>query len=814
MKKKYFILIATFIIFGTFFSFIFLKSNHYQATQRYPSSTSGRVTPNFQYDYEDGNNGFILNVLNQAELNTIENEGYSFHQLLEGQGSASSNEELYNLNPYYRALVKSVGDLDLTDKDGQLPKDLTNAIGDIPELVKALRGTEDKGKRSSADPVGAYKIRQVSNNASHPYLVEREGDEPRHFDHRWLKSKFGHFKLIAVVNRIDKKDFDQSNESCGELRFIYRLSYKTQGVGSSMPFFLNTVYQYPSNKDCAEYAELWRGPQKNLSPSEMAQFLLRSGGPLDKSQIQFKQLEVNYQSLRFTSGYMKDFGGQAMYILKIFKMNNGTLSPIDLENTPDVLKVENSPQLFNQLIQFLAQEDNLQKLDQGTLVLPNFEEKFLSQKALSFSTLGRARTANKPYTKIFNNPTRMAELKKQITPEAYKNLKYIKTPEALIERLDNMTCMGCHQSGGTAGFHMLGQAADEYSHHFNKQELPLSAHAYSEISRRSAYLKALSSSQKVNSFRPHSNFPSAEWPETIGEENYVVPKFDSLKVRDLCVSNGAHFAGQPTCQSSGAPHYKTGCSQTVTNSKVGVVFGECVIHREGESKRLFSGHVCRKGAIVEASSGLNSKEYNFYSFMDKFSQSSEDVYPNFGDYSCGQPRGGTPLGRLSRRCSVDEEHFNAYDVLTPDGKSFSLKNLSSNFIPPEVCANRGGEGFDNCAASNGAGSCLEKIVRRDVLDTCYPGHFCREDFICQKIPNYHAIENKFYQRTSSAGQKHNQGDSSKINLAALKALHNNNIGFCTPTYFLFNMRVDGHPDPVSGKPWPLKMNPKAPLRGY
>jgi hypothetical protein len=780
--------------------------------ERTPASSVKRVTPKLLYTL--GSSEMIINVLRPNVLKKFEEEGYSFSELMDGQEFIKSNDQLYLKNKLYRDIVKSVGEVDLVTKEGQLPSDLSNHMGDIPELVKALRGVEDKGKRSEVDSVGGYKIRQVSNNASNPYLVEREGDEPRHFDHRWLKSKFGVLRLVAVVNRIDKRDFETLQDSCGEVRFIYRLGYQAGGVGSTMPFFLNVVYEYPVSNDCSDYAALWQGNAEMKDEASMAKVLLRTDGPLDKSLISFKQIELNYQSLRFTSGYMKDFGGQAMYILKIFKKEKENLVPVALENTPDVLKIQKDPKIFSEFLSFLSQEENLIKLDQGILVLPNFGESFLTNRALSFSTIGRARMANKPYTALFKD--KIQELKKILKPEVFKTLKYLKSPEAVIERLDNMTCMGCHQSGGTAGFHMLGFATSDLSHHFNKQELPLSAHAYSEVERRKSYLIAMINNQSANTFRPHSNFPTALWPKLSENEDYAIPQFEPLRVRDLCVVNGAHFSAQPSCETSGAPHYKVGCSQTVSNKNMGVLFGECVIHREGESKRLFSGHVCRKGEIVESKpSALKADDYNFYAFMDKFSQSKEDVYPDFGPYGCGQPRGGTPLGRLSRRCTIEEEHFSHFDSLTADGKTFSENNLAENFIPPEICANRGGEGFDNCAASNGAGSCLEKIVRRDVLDTCYPGHFCREDFICQKIPDYHLIDNKYYQRKAATGGKHNLGDSGKINQKALNSLReSNNVGFCTPTYFLFNMRVDGHPDPVTGKPWPLKTNAKAPLRGY
>jgi hypothetical protein len=106
-------------------------------------------------------------------------------------------------------------------------------------------------------------------------------------------------------------------------------------------------------------------------------------------------MEVNFQSLRFTSGYMHDFGGQAMYMQRIFRANGGRLEPVPLENTPDVQAVARNPALLRELVDFLKQGDHLVQLDNGTLVI-DFNPAFLAKLSVSWSTMGRARSANKP----------------------------------------------------------------------------------------------------------------------------------------------------------------------------------------------------------------------------------------------------------------------------------------------------------------------------------------------------------------------------------------------------------------------------------
>ena len=105
--------------------------------------------------------------------------------------------------------------------------------------------------------------------------------------------------------------------------------------------------------------------------------------------------------------------------------------------------------MLTRFVEWLNQGDHLARLDNGTLVI-DFDPSFLTKFSVSWSTLGRARTANKPYSRLFQGKQALLDT------IDISGLRYIRSREALIERLNNLTCMGCHQSGGTAGFHMLG----------------------------------------------------------------------------------------------------------------------------------------------------------------------------------------------------------------------------------------------------------------------------------------------------------------------------------------------------------------------
>ncbi|TIX35300.1 MAG: hypothetical protein E5V40_27150, partial [Mesorhizobium sp.] len=75
-----------------------------------------------------------------------------------------------------------------------------------------------------------------------------DGNVGRIMDMRWLKTDAARFRLVGVVNRLDRRDFVTLNgdKSCGEVRFIYRLAYSFRKNGkvlaSRLPFNFNAVY--------------------------------------------------------------------------------------------------------------------------------------------------------------------------------------------------------------------------------------------------------------------------------------------------------------------------------------------------------------------------------------------------------------------------------------------------------------------------------------------------------------------------------------------------------------------------------------------
>jgi hypothetical protein len=123
--------------------------------------------------------------------------------------------------------------------------------------------------------------------------------------------------------------------------------------------------------------------------------------------------------------------------------------------------------------------------------------------------------------------------------------------------------------------------------------------------------------------------------------------------------------------------------------------------------------------------------------LDKMVQPWTELGCGDGDpsYSCRMPGKGFPSGMCTTSC----EHIRE---------------------PREICAATAGDGFGDCISGGGAfDECLEKHQQAASRGRCNDQLSCRNDYICAKVPG-------------------------------------STDGACVPAYFLFQVRVDGHPVPA------------------
>lgn len=611
-----------------------------------------------------------LNALHPALLVALEEGGLSFGEILStamwGQpDKAESNAELYNASPWYRSVADHLAD----------------ALDDIASGGEYTYGAE-------------------------PYVK-------RLFNKGWLSSPDARFELIGVVNRLDRTDMYAGTPEapCGELRLLYRLAYARGGEGgiySRMPFVFNAVYEVMApdarlpeslaerHTACKRVAERWRMTDVNTAYDYVAWWRQRAD-VADVERLRFRQLEVNFQAVRLPSESKPELGGHAEYVMRVFApTGDDQLAPIALENTPDVERLKANPALKAELRDYLL--DHIVEIDSGLVQIP---ERFLARAVTSFTTHGLHRPANKRFSALFDAS--------DLAAADLSAAKHLRSPEALLMRLDDMTCAGCHQGRSVAGFHMLGLDRANLTHPLNALRLPGSPHFVEEEARRSAELDAMATGATPEVHRPLSFEPLSG----------VAP------VGAPCIpeeSMSQHLAEGWSCAA--------GLSCRVTmRSDADVPIGVCV----RPAAEPVAGDVCQRGDLVAHATDPRKDEMK--GRLKRF---------GCGGYACLPPVEGTPGGLCYAHCDTGSKPRNAH----------------------ELCAYNGGASFDTCAASGDWSGCILQSTRRGLRQACDESTPCRDDYICQRFYEFDDGGVRVPEETR---------------------------GYCVPNYFLYQLRLDGHP---------------------
>jgi hypothetical protein len=281
---------------------------------------------------------------------------------------------------------------------------------------------------------------------------------------------------------------------------VYRLAYRTAAMQSRLPMTVNVELRGDAPDaagSCADAAKRWQPPQPSMSDEALGRWLVSADGPLAPQRLapaRISQVTTNLQSVRWPSAVRPDLGGHAEYMLRAFRWNAEAkrFDVAPLENTPDVAKLKADAPLRKELQQWIQQPANLRALDEATLQIP---EKFLATEAISVAPRGLERLANQPFAQVFA----ASEW------QPVEGSRTLKSPQAVLRRLDDLACMGCHQSRAVAGFHLLGVDRRGASRTFttgNALAVPHSPHVQDELARRGTYVRASLSTARPDPFRP------------------------------------------------------------------------------------------------------------------------------------------------------------------------------------------------------------------------------------------------------------------------------------------------------------------------
>lgn len=573
----------------------------------------------------------------------------------------------------------------VTDPDALAP--IMAAGGDIGSLLTGARVDSNRAlanapRYRSIAKVLTRDVRAIERQDPKAGVGIR-GNVHRLFDWRWLTSSEARYDLIGLVYRIDRIP-TRTDGRCGDVHMIYRLSYTTtvsgESVTSRLPMtlvlFLPGIEQ--RDQSCAHAAHAWRAP-KSLTGRALGEWMVSDRGPLGGRALTTERVErvrVNMQSVRWPSAVRPDLGGHAEYVLRSFVPDGDAMTPRPLENTPDIKRLRKNKKLRGQLATWIG--DNLDAIDAGTAMIPT---QFLAKRSDSVTPRGFSRRANRPFRQLFS-PKDFAELK-------LSDRTFIRSPEALVRRLDDLTCAGCHQSRTIAGFHLLGKDSPDVAPG-NALAVYMSTHLHDEINRRSRVLDQLADERPVDYTRPFAERGPSDHGQLGSRCGMGDPGFASWTCADGLICDAYDTPKDDravgTCMPADEMSVGGPC-------QFGPLNGNRDPHRDRTGNK--GGRECASDAV------------------------------------CNSNRVGFPGGMCTASC----------DGLSNDGACGVIAELTP---------------FNNCLARKTPfPKCLAEHVFPAGLRACDRHRPCRDDYICSLTPS---------------------GE-----------------GACIPPYFLFQMRVDGHP---------------------
>ena len=374
------------------------------------------------------------------------------------------------------------------------------------------------------------------------------------FDRALLYSPATRFVLAGIINRMDRAYVARQN--CGEIRLIYRLAQPgapaigEHAVSSRPPMTLNLVLKARGGAaagkratfTCAEIARRWLAagewPQAGAA---LAQRLMSESGPLEGIGAEnIERLETDLQIAHASKAPGREF--RTDYLLKVFDydVRSRTFNEATLENQFDAERILADANLGRAFKAWLLEPEHFAEFDRGTVLIP---KEFLATRAIAPTPAGFVNSPLQPAfglmpgegtAPLFSEADILAALEK--AARSGVRPQNIRSVAGFEQRLNDITCAGCHQTRGIGGFHFPGvdwMAAKPS----NATVVPGSPHFFGDQVRRRDILNSIRDGGKVDYSRGFSARPqsrgSGELAGTEYEDGWGAP----------CYSQSAHATG-------------------------------------------------------------------------------------------------------------------------------------------------------------------------------------------------------------------------------------------------------------------------------
>lgn len=312
-----------------------------------------------------------------------------------------------------------------------------------------------------------YIARQKETSPSETIGVG-DGFDIQLFDRANLKSANTRFVLAGIVNRMDRAYV--SEESCGEIRLIYRLArFETRPDGSNIAMRLPMTFNLVMNARDPHQTD---GNGKPVTCAEVARRWLDNGdwqGLIGNRTVpddaMIDRIETNIQISIAPKSALHDF--RSDYLLKVFKYDpvTKTFEESTLENQIDRDRILADDALRRDFKAWLLAPAHLREFDRGTVLIP---EQYLAKAAVAPTPAGLDASTMQPEfglmqgeekgegesEPVFTDDDVVGALKQAAARGiAMENIRSV---AGFQRRLNDVTCSGCHQTRGIGGFHFPG----------------------------------------------------------------------------------------------------------------------------------------------------------------------------------------------------------------------------------------------------------------------------------------------------------------------------------------------------------------------
>ncbi|MCK1420985.1 hypothetical protein IVB14_02115 [Bradyrhizobium sp. 180] len=357
-----------------------------------------------------------------------------------------------------------------------------------------------------------------------------EGFDVQLFDRANLRSRDTRFVLAGIVNRMDRAYV--SEESCGEIRLIYRLArYESRPEGGKtatrLPMTLNLVMKARDARQtdgnnpvtCAAIARRW------LDDGDWQELIGSRSSPHD---AMLDRIETNIQVSVAPKSALHDF--RSDYLLKVFKYDAArkTFEEATLENQIDRDRILADDALRRDFRDWLLAPENLREFDRGTVLIP---ERFLATSAVVPTPAGLDASALQPEfgmmqgegkgegsdVPVFGDDDVVGALNQAAARGI--DLQNVRSVAGFQRRLNDVTCAGCHQTRGIGGFHFPGVdwLVDKSS---NSANVPASPHFFGDQLRRRDILTAFAAGKRPDFSRGFASRPQTRGGRELAGTEY------------------------------------------------------------------------------------------------------------------------------------------------------------------------------------------------------------------------------------------------------------------------------------------------------